>query len=194
MRTYVTKFLAAASNGSQFPEPKLPEIAVVGRSNSGKSTLINSLVGERGLARVSKKPGRTRSIVFFQVQDSFLLVDLPGYGYASAPKVEQATWGALVDSYLGSGRPIRGVVTLFDIRREPDEMDFALLSLLRRYHLAWQAVWTKADKLKTSLIPLRASQLNGRLSTPTPGIVFSSKTYLGRESLLQWTGIGSFIL
>ncbi|MBW1809738.1 MAG: ribosome biogenesis GTP-binding protein YsxC, partial [Deltaproteobacteria bacterium] len=114
MKTYKTRFLLSAPNASVFPVPDLPEIAVVGRSNSGKSTLINILVGQRGLAKVSGKPGRTRAINFFEVEERYQLVDLPGYGFASGPKNEKVNWGKLVGSYFASERPLKGVLALFD--------------------------------------------------------------------------------
>lgn len=186
MRTYSASLLTLAPNASVFPEPGLPEVAVVGRSNSGKSTLINTLMGVKRLARVSQRPGKTRAIVFFDVEERFLLVDLPGYGYAAAPKKEQQAWAGLVDGYLGGDRPIVGVITLFDIRRKPDEKDFALIEMFSRCEQSWQAVWTKADKLKKRQVADRAKELDRLLETPRPGIAFSSKTRLGREALLLW--------
>lgn len=186
MRTYSASLLTVAPEVSVFPEPGLPEVAVVGRSNSGKSTLINTLMGVKRLARVSQKPGKTRAIIFFEIEERFLLVDLPGYGYAAAPKKEQQAWAGLVDGYLGGRRPIVGVITLFDIRRQPDERDFVLIEMLSRCERTWQAVWTKADKLKKRQVADRAKELDRLLETPLPGIAFSSKTRLGRESLLLW--------
>lgn len=186
VRTYSASLLTVAPNPSVFPEPGLPEVAVVGRSNSGKSTLINTLMGVKQLARVSQRPGKTRAIVFFEVEERFLLVDLPGYGYARAPKKEQQAWAGLIDGYLGGQRPIVGVITLFDIRRQPDEKDFALIEMLSRCDQNWQAVWTKADKLKKRELAGRARRLDRLLETPRPGITFSSKTRLGRDALLEW--------
>jgi GTP-binding protein len=186
MKTYRASFVAAAPEPSAFPAPDLPEVAVAGRSNSGKSTLINTLVGQRGLARVSGRPGRTRSINFFEVEERFLLVDLPGYGYAAAPRTEQAGWRALVDAYLGSGRPLTGVVALFDVRRQPDDMDTALVSLLGRHDVPWRAVWTKADKLKRARLNSRVAELDRLLGPRDPGIAFSSRTRQGRDALLGW--------
>ena len=186
MRTYSASLLTVAPNPSVFPKPGPPEVAVVGRSNSGKSTLINTLMGVKKLARVSQRPGKTRAIVFFEVEERFLLVDLPGYGYAAAPRQEQETWAGLVDGYLAGRRPIVGVITLFDIRRQPDERDFVLIEMLSRCERTWQAVWTKADKLKKRQVADRAKELDRLLETPLPGIAFSSKTRLGRESLLLW--------
>ena len=186
MRTYTSRLLTVAPDPAVFPPPGPPEVAVVGRSNSGKSTLINTLMGQKKLARVSQRPGKTRAVIFFEIEERFILVDLPGFGYARAPKQEQQTWAGLIDSYLGGGRPIVGVITLFDIRREPDDRDFLLIDMLNRYDLAWQAVWTKADKLKKRQLAGRAKQLDRLLTTPRPGITFSSKTRLGREALLEW--------
>jgi GTP-binding protein len=186
MRTYSARLLTVAPNPAVFPPPGPPEVAVVGRSNSGKSTLINTLMGVKQLARVSQRPGKTRAVVFFEVEERFRLVDLPGYGYARAPKQEQQTWAGLIDSYLGGERLIVGVITLFDIRREPDDRDFMLIEMLNRYDRAWQAVWTKADKLKKREIAGRASRLDRLLETPREGIAFSSKTRLGREALIEW--------
>jgi GTP-binding protein len=186
MRTYSASLLTFAPSATAFPEPGLPEVAVVGRSNSGKSTLINALMGVKKLARVSQRPGKTRAIVFFEVEERFLLVDLPGYGYAAAPKQEQRAWAGLIDGYLGSDRPIAGVIALFDIRRQPDERDFMLIEMLARHERTWQAVWTKADKLKTRQVAGRARELDRLMKTPRAGIAFSSKTRLGREALLLW--------
>lgn len=186
MRTYQAQFVAAAPEPGAFPAPGGPELAVLGRSNAGKSTLINTLVGRRGLARVSNRPGRTRAVNFFDVEGRFLLVDLPGYGYAAAPRAEQAGWSRLIEAYLSGGRPLRGVVSLFDIRRDPDALDEALIAMIGRYGLAWQAVWTKADKLKRARLAGRCRELDRALGTPVEGIAFSSRTRLGRERLLAW--------
>jgi GTP-binding protein len=186
MRTYSARLLTVAPDPAVFPPPGPPEVAVVGRSNSGKSTLINTLMGVKQLARVSQRPGKTRAVVFFEIEERFLLVDLPGYGYAKAPKQEQQAWAGLIDSYLGGRRPLVGVITLFDIRREPDDRDFLLVEMLNRYDLAWQAVWTKADKLKQRQVAGRAQKLDRLLKTPRKGIAFSSRTRLGREALLEW--------
>ena len=114
------------------------------------------------------------------------MVDLPGYGYAAAPKKEQQAWAGLVDGYLGGDRPIAVVITLFDIRRKPDDRDYALIEMLSRCEKTWQAVWTKADKLKKRQVANRAKELDRLLETPRPGIAFSSKTRLGRQALLVW--------
>ncbi len=186
MRTYSARLLTLAPDPAVFPEPGPPEVAVVGRSNSGKSTLINAVMGVKQLARVSQKPGKTRAVVFFDVEERFRLVDLPGYGYAQAPKKEQQAWAGLIDAYLGGGRPIVGVIALFDIRRRVDQRDRLLVGMLARYGLAWQAVWTKADKLKKRQVEETCRRLDRELETPRPGVAFSSRTRLGRQALLEW--------
>ncbi len=186
MRTYRASLITVAPVPGAFPPNSAPEIAVVGRSNSGKSTLINTMVGQKHLARVSGKPGKTRAIIFFDVEERFILADLPGYGFARAPKSEQQAWRGLVEAYMGGGRPIAGVIALFDIRRKPDDLDRALVSMLERYNLSWRAVWTKADKLKKAQLKTTALKLDHALRCQEPGLVFSSKTRMGRDELWRW--------
>ncbi len=192
MRTYRASLVTVAPVPSAFPSVSVPEIAVVGRSNSGKSTLINTMVGQRHLARVSGRPGKTRAIIFFDVEEKFILADLPGYGFARAPKSEQRAWRTLVESYMGGGRPIAGIIALFDIRRQPDDLDKALVSMLERHGLSWKAVWTKADKLKKAQMKKTAAKLDDELGCKNQGVVFSSKTRLGRDELWRW--IDSMVL
>lgn len=186
MKTYSARFILSAPDAGAFPAAGLPELALVGRSNTGKSSLLNTLVGQRKLARTSGRPGRTRAIVFFEIEQKFLLVDLPGYGYAAGPRVEQAGWRKLVRDYFESRRPLRGVIALFDIRRSPDEMDQALLEMLARRRVAWKAVWTKADKLSRRMQTQRSRELEKALGPPDGGLAFSTKTRQGRDELLDW--------
>ncbi|HOX46637.1 MAG TPA: ribosome biogenesis GTP-binding protein YihA/YsxC [Myxococcota bacterium] len=187
MRTYRAELLTLAPNPSAFPPPGPPEVAVVGRSNSGKSTLINTLMGVRRLARTAARPGKTRALVFFDVEGRFRLVDLPGYGYASVSRQESAGWRPLVEAYFRAGRPVVGVVALFDFRRALDDQDFALAEMLTRLNRPWMPVWTKVDKEK-SRTRLRAqlAALDRELGGPAPGLGFSSHSRQGREELLAW--------
>jgi ribosome biogenesis GTP-binding protein YsxC/EngB len=186
MRTLSAKLLTEAPHAAAFPKPTLPEVAVVGRSNSGKSTLINTVVGIKNLARISHTPGRTRSLVFFCVEERFLLVDLPGYGFAKAPRQDQIRWHRLVDDYLKAKRPLRGIVALFDIRREPDELDRSLLEILACSEVPWLMVWTKADKLSRAQARARGLELERLFNVKTAGLIFSSTAHLGRDELLAW--------
>jgi GTP-binding protein len=184
MKTYQARLLTESPMASAFPPSKLPEVAVVGRSNTGKSTLINTLTG-MSIARVSKQPGRTRSIFFYDIEDRFLLVDLPGYGYAKGPREDPIRWRKLVGDYLFSGRSIVSVIALFDIRREPDDLDFALLHMLREANVPCTVVWTKSDKFPPSRVKQRGVLLDGLLGIQEPGLLFSKTSLMGREELLE---------
>jgi GTP-binding protein len=123
MRIHSAEFLQSAGRPDQFPDGGRPEVAFAGRSNVGKSSLINRLLGRRGLARTSSTPGRTRTINFYTVNDAFLFADLPGYGYAKVSRALQEEWWVLVEKYLADRRPLRGVVHLTDARHPPTEQD-----------------------------------------------------------------------
>jgi GTP-binding protein len=140
-------FVAAAAQLTQIPEGRMPEVAFVGRSNVGKSSLINGLTGRKTLARISQTPGRTRQLNFFDLGGRLMLVDLPGYGYAAAPKHEVAAWNRLIDGYL-LGRPgLRRVLLLIDARRGPGAADTRVMAMLDRAGVSYQAILTKADTL-----------------------------------------------
>jgi GTP-binding protein len=140
------QFLRGCVSVSDLPPPKLPEAAIAGRSNVGKSTLINLLTGRKNLARVSKTPGRTREVNFFRAGDELMIADLPGYGYARVSREDTARWTELIFAYL-SGRPnLRRVFLLIDSRRGPLPNDIAVMELLDRAAVSFQAVMTKCDK------------------------------------------------
>jgi GTP-binding protein len=166
------------------PTVTLPEVAFAGRSNVGKSSLINRLVRRRALARVSKTPGRTREINFFQVNDLFVLADLPGYGYARIAKTRQADWRPLIEGYLKRSPTLRGVVLLLDIRRDPSDDDRQMLDFLAALaHPAVIAI-TKIDKLPRAPRAERLAALTAELELdPDQLIPFSSVTGEGRDDL-----------
>ena len=141
------KFITSAAETKQFPAEGLPEIAVVGRSNVGKSSLINALVGQSGLARTSRTPGRTRLINWFEIDGKFQLVDLPGYGYAEVSRAMRESWRPLIESYLAERKTLAGVLLLIDIRRGvlDEELDFAPWLEARQTPIV--VALTKADKL-----------------------------------------------
>ena len=139
---------ADAADASVFPTDGLPEVAVLGRSNVGKSTLINRLVGLKGLARTSATPGRTRRIHFYRIEGRAYLVDLPGFGYAAGPKAERRAFGPLVESYLVHSRvPLRGALVLVDVRRGAQDGERELAAWLAAEKIDARAVLTKCDKL-----------------------------------------------
>ena len=181
-------FLRSAFRESHYPPPDKPEVAVAGRSNVGKSSLINVLVRRKKLAKTGSKPGRTQAINFFCVDGRFYLVDLPGYGYARVPIEIKKSWGKMVETYLRKRPNLKGVVVILDIRREPNPGDMNLLSWLNHYQLESIVVLTKADKLSRQQSRVRAKSIYSQLEKfcgayrPT---VFSAKTKEGRAEILE---------
>lgn len=145
-----TTFVGVAAKLNQCPEPGLPEVVMSGRSNVGKSSLINALADHGKLAKTSQTPGKTRLVIYFNVDDKLLLTDLPGYGYARVSQSEKERFSKLADTYLHSGRPIEMVLHLLDIRHKPTRQDMQMISWLVESGLPWQIILTKADKLSRS--------------------------------------------
>jgi GTP-binding protein len=181
-------FIKSASKLSEAPHVPLPEICFCGRSNVGKSSLINSLCNRRQLARVSSTPGRTRLLNFFNVQDAVCFADLPGYGWANVPTKMRATWGKTIQGYLESRPQLGLAMLLVDVRREPGEEERNLLSWFQAQGLRCLIVGTKADKLANSKRDPRRRALAKALGVkPADVVAFSSVTGLGRETL--WSTI-----
>ena len=157
-------FILSATKINQVPETEIAEVAFAGRSNVGKSTLINALTGRKTLARTSNTPGRTRQINFFDLAGKLMLVDLPGYGYARAPKKEIAEWTALIENYLRGRRQLYRVCLLIDARHGPKETDHQAMALLDQSAVPYQLILTKCDKLKIGNLQLRLGDLNDELS------------------------------
>ena len=141
---------AVAVKASQYPPEDLPEIAFAGRSNVGKSSLLNLITGRKGLAKVSGNPGKTRTINFYRCNDAFRIVDLPGYGFAKVSKGESEKWGAMIEGYLENRKTLRKVVQLVDIRHKPSAQDVQMYDYLKYYGLDGIVVATKADKVSNN--------------------------------------------
>lgn len=168
------------------PEARLPEVAFGGRSNVGKSSLINQLVRRKGWARVSNTPGRTREIHFFDVNGQFALVDLPGYGYARISKERKAEWRPLIEGYLRRSAQLRGVVQLLDVRHDPTEDDWQMLDFLAEIGAPTIIAATKIDKLKRAELAARLRALGGLLGMPEEQLIpFSAVTGQGRDELAE---------
>jgi GTP-binding protein len=168
------------------PESSLPEVAFAGRSNVGKSSLLNALVRRKSFARVSRTPGRTREINFFRVNNTFVLVDLPGYGYARISKTKKAEWRPMIESYLRRTSQLRGIVLLLDIRREPSEDDRAMLDFLSELGVPTIVALTKADKLTKADARAKVADVSRMLALePDQVIQFSTQTGEGRMELLE---------
>jgi GTP-binding protein len=168
------------------PESSLPEVAFAGRSNVGKSSLLNALVRRKSFARVSRTPGRTREINFFRINNSFVLVDLPGYGYARISKEKKAGWRPMIESYLRRTTQLRGIVLLLDIRRDPSEDDRAMLDFLAELGVPTIVALTKSDKVSKAAARVRASAVSRSLLLDSDQVIlFSAHSGEGRVELLE---------
>lgn len=177
-------FLLSVHNLSQLPAASLPEIAFAGRSNVGKSSLMNTLVGRKSLVKVSGRPGKTQGLNFFEVTGGVYLVDLPGYGYAKVAKGMQDHWQSLITSYLESRETLCCVVVILDLRHGVKEYDAQLFGWLRERNIPLLSVYTKADKLSGNERVKNARILDaGHTLAPEQRIIFSALTGQGKEEL-----------
>jgi GTP-binding protein len=182
------EFIKSAVKPSHYPQDNLPEIAFAGRSNVGKSSLINTLVNRKHLVKTSSTPGRTQLINFFQANSKLSLVDLPGYGYAKVPTAVRKEWGPMIENYLSTRPSLRGVVLIMDIRRQPRNEEIDFIKWMERQNLAHILVLTKTDKLsKTKQIKQRNMIAKVLGIEPEGLILFSAKTRKGREDV--WANI-----
>jgi GTP-binding protein len=185
MKILTAEFLISAMSPSQYPRQLLPEVAFAGRSNVGKSSLLNTLVHRQGLAKTSATPGKTQAINFFLINQRFRLVDLPGYGYAKVPREIQARWQPMVETYLQQRDTLRAVVHIVDIRHTPTEQDQQLREWLQHQGLVTVGVATKADKLPPSRRAAHIQAVRQTLAMPAdePLLLFSARTHEGRLQL-----------
>ena len=176
--------LATAVKQDQYPSGDLPEVAFVGRSNVGKSSLINALLGRKLLARTSQHPGKTRTINFYDIEGKLVFVDLPGYGYAKVSREQSQSWGPMIEAYLRHREQLQIVMLLLDIRHPPSQNDMQMHEWLLYYNCNIQLVATKADKLSRSQVQKQLGIIAKALGTPPSDIIaFSAETKQGREDL-----------
>lgn len=185
MKILSAEFVVSAVGPKQFPIDKRPQIAFAGRSNVGKSSIINALLHRKGLVKTSQTPGKTQLINFFIINDSFYCVDLPGYGYARVPHAVTDAWAPMIEGYLKGAPQLRAVVVLLDIRREPDERDMRLIEWLRQFNIPAIYALTKADKLKRQETVLARRSLEQRLGLDAPLLLTSAKDGLGIRELMS---------
>lgn len=198
MNVTKAELIITAGNKSQFPEMNMPEIAFAGKSNVGKSSLLNCLVNRRALARTSSQPGKTQTINFYGIQDKMRFVDLPGYGYAKVSKVDRERWGKLIEGYLTTRENLNDVVLLIDIRHEVGKNDKMMYDWVMHYFNRVIVVATKADKLNRSQIQKHTAMIKKGLNLRPQDLIipFSAVTKQGKEEI--WAvleqGVESFEL
>lgn len=186
MKIKSTEFIKSATRPVNYPVSDLPEIAFAGRSNVGKSSLINVLVNRRKLVRTSSTPGRTQLINFFDVNGSFCLVDLPGYGFAKVPVSVKKQWGPMIRTYLESRENLRGVVFILDIRRDPREEDIQMIDWLEEFGVPTIPIITKIDKLQRSKRASRIAKIAEVTGLPQDAFtLFSAHTREGSDAIWE---------
>jgi GTP-binding protein len=193
MKIVSAEYLASAVKPEQFPVAGMSEIAFIGRSNVGKSTLLNTLLNRKKLAHTSSTPGKTRTINFFLINNSFYFVDLPGYGYARVSMEMKKSWGVFAEAYLRERETLKLIVLLMDIRHPPTAQDKSMYEWLVHFNLPTVVVATKADKISRGQRQLHVSQVRKGLGLGSEGpvILFSSQTGEGKDEL--WRRITQFI-
>lgn len=179
------EFLISAVKKGQYPDTGLPEIAFAGKSNVGKSSMINALVNRRKLARTSSQPGKTQTLNFYNINDEFNFVDLPGYGYAKVSKEEQAKWAGMIDSYLYGRKELKEVILLVDIRHEPGENDLRMYEWIKSSGFTGYIIATKADKLSRSQQTKSINVIKRAMKIKDEGLIFpfSSTSRQGVEEV-----------
>lgn len=186
------EFVTSAVKPSQYPPGVLPEIAFAGRSNVGKSSLINTLVNRKRLVKTSSTPGRTQLINFFEVNGRFSFVDLPGYGYAKVPLAIKKSWGPMMETYLSRRETLAGVVLILDIRRIPRQEEFDFMAWLTRYGIGRILVLTKADKLSANQQRNQQRAVAAALGIAAGDLIlFSAQTRMGRDQV--WAAVEEIV-
>jgi len=182
-----SEFIISAAGQHQLPTDGLPEIALAGRSNVGKSSLINRMLQRKNLARTSAQPGKTQTLNYYLINGELYFVDFPGYGYARVSKKQRDAWGRLIEQYLRDRRQLKLVLLLVDLRHPPTELDRSMYDWLSHYDIPMCVVATKADKLGRNQIPKHLKIVRETLGMPKgdPIIAFSSVTGQGREECWQ---------
>lgn len=185
MKVTSAEFVISAVGPAQYPEDALPEIALAGRSNVGKSSLINRMINRKNLARTSSTPGKTQHMNYYRINERLYFVDFPGYGYAKVSKVQRAEWGKMVEKYLAEREPLKLVLLVVDLRHPPTSDDKMMYDWLKHYDIPMCVVATKADKIPKTRWPKHIKIMKEALGV-LPGdnfIPYSSEIGLGREDL-----------
>ena len=189
MKVTSADIVISAVRPAQYPETNIPEIALAGRSNVGKSSFINKMLNRKALARTSSKPGKTQTLNFFLINEQLFYVDVPGYGYAKVSKKEREAWGKMIETYITSREQLRSVVLLVDLRHAPSKDDVMMYDFLKHYGIPVIIVATKADKIPKGKWDKHAKVVRETLQIEEGDelILFSSETGMGKEK--AWSAI-----
>lgn len=192
VNTHNADILLSATNKSHYPQDDIPEVALAGRSNVGKSSFINTMLNRKNLARTSGKPGKTQLLNFFNIDDKLRFVDVPGYGYARVSKKEREKWGKMIEEYLTTRDNLKAVVSLVDLRHEPSADDVQMYEFLKYYEIPVILVATKADKIPRGKWNKHESMIKKKLDFDKSDtfIIFSSVNKTGVEE--AWNAIFDF--
>ena len=193
MKVNKAEFTISAVSSAQYPAGDLPEIALSGRSNVGKSSFINKLIQRKSLARTSSKPGKTQTLNFYHINELFYFVDVPGYGYAKVSKKEREKWGKMIEEYITTRQSLRLVLILVDFRHEPSQEDVQMREFLEYYNIPYRIVMTKCDKIPRGKWNKHVSVIRKAFGKPPEDLflTFSSETGEGVEK--AWNFIERFI-
>lgn len=185
MKIVSVEFVTSLQDVRDKPKQALPEVAFAGRSNVGKSSLINCLLNRKKLAKTSRTPGKTRLINYFKINDAFYFVDLPGYGFARVPRAEKARWQRMIESYFQESAELRGAVAIIDSRVGPTDLDIQLITWLHHLNVRPLVVATKADKLSKNALKQRLARYRKQLGEASGGEIypFSSTSGFGKPEL-----------
>ncbi|MEK5232754.1 ribosome biogenesis GTP-binding protein YihA/YsxC [Lysinibacillus sp. FSL K6-0232] len=183
MKVHNVEMVISAVRPDQYPEDGLPEFALAGRSNVGKSSFINRMIGRKALARISSKPGKTQTLNFYKIEEQLFFVDVPGYGYAKVSKSEREAWGKMIERYLTGRQELKAVVQIIDLRHPPTADDRMMYDFLKHYNIPCIVIATKADKIPKGKWDKHKKIVKETLEMEKsdPLVVFSSETGLGFE-------------
>lgn len=187
MKVHNVQMIGSFVRPEQFPTEGLPEFALAGRSNVGKSSFINRMIGRKALARISSKPGKTQQLNFYNIEEQFFFVDVPGYGYAKVSKSERAAWGKMIESYFTGREQLKAVVLIVDLRHNPTNDDCMMYDFLKHYNIPVIVVATKADKIPRGKWDKHKKNVKETLQMDAndPLFVFSSEKGIGFEQVWQ---------
>ncbi|MEH6993963.1 ribosome biogenesis GTP-binding protein YihA/YsxC [Neobacillus drentensis] len=193
MKVVSSDIVISAVRPAQYPETDLPEFALAGRSNVGKSSFINKMLNRKGLARISSKPGKTQTLNFYLINEILHFVDVPGYGYAKVSKSERAAWGKMIETYITSREQLRAVVLIVDLRHPPTQDDIMMYNFLKHYDIPCVVIATKADKIPRGKWQkyLKVTKETLDLDENDQIVLFSSETGEGKDK--AWSILQSFM-